>query len=119
MHTMHAAVTNTTTDHLRISADIRFQPAAEPVDNRYTASGPEWADTPSVGLTNLAGIWAMLAKYSSDNPALRTGCAAGVSGAVWERELGGGEADTDDGAGQARLGAAAAECRGQALGEHK
>ena len=54
MHTMHAAVTNTTTDHLRISADIRFQPASEPVDNRYTASGPEWADTPSVGLTNLA-----------------------------------------------------------------
>ena len=54
MHTMHAAVTNTTTDPLRISADIRFQPASEPVDNRYTASGPEWADTPSVGLTNLA-----------------------------------------------------------------
>ena len=78
MHTMHAAVTNTTTDHLRISADIRFQPAAEPVDNRYTASGPEWADTPSVGLTNLAGIWATLRLPKIPATALRTGCAACV-----------------------------------------
>jgi ectoine hydroxylase-related dioxygenase (phytanoyl-CoA dioxygenase family) len=47
MLTMHGAVTNTKTNQLRLSADIRFQPRSHPVDNRYTAHGPEWLDTPS------------------------------------------------------------------------
>lgn len=47
MHTMHGAVTNTTTDQLRLSADIRFQPRSHPVDDRYTAHGIEWSATPS------------------------------------------------------------------------
>ena len=47
MFTMHGAVQNTTTNQLRLSADIRFQPRSHPVDNRYTAHGPEWIDTPS------------------------------------------------------------------------
>ncbi len=47
MFTMHGAVTNTKTNQLRLSADIRFQPRSHPVDNRYTAHGPEWLDTPS------------------------------------------------------------------------
>lgn len=47
MLTMHGAVTNTTTNQLRLSADIRFQPRSHPVDNRYTAHGPKWLGTPS------------------------------------------------------------------------
>ena len=47
MLTMHGAVQNTTTNQLRLSADIRFQPRSHPVDNRYSAHGAEWVDTPS------------------------------------------------------------------------
>lgn len=39
MHTMHASTTNTT-DRFRISADVRFQPASDPVDKRWAGDNP-------------------------------------------------------------------------------
>jgi hypothetical protein len=41
MKIMHGSLTNKT-DRLRFSCDVRFQPASEPVDPRYTAHGGEW-----------------------------------------------------------------------------
>ena len=39
MHTMHASTTNTT-DRWRLSCDVRFQPAADPVDPRWEGEDP-------------------------------------------------------------------------------
>ena len=39
MHTMHASTTNLTKRY-RLSCDIRFQPAHEPMDERWTKGGP-------------------------------------------------------------------------------
>ncbi|MEX0774808.1 MAG: phytanoyl-CoA dioxygenase family protein [Phycisphaeraceae bacterium] len=39
MYTMHASTTNTT-DRWRLSCDVRFQPAAEPVDERWVGENP-------------------------------------------------------------------------------
>ena len=39
MYTMHASTTNTT-DRWRLSADVRFQPASEPVDERWVGENP-------------------------------------------------------------------------------
>ena len=47
MHAMHAAIEPASAEQLRLSADIRFQPRSEPVDDRYTAHGEGWAATPS------------------------------------------------------------------------
>jgi ectoine hydroxylase-related dioxygenase (phytanoyl-CoA dioxygenase family) len=38
MHTMHASTTNLT-NRFRLSCDIRFQPASEPVDERWRREG--------------------------------------------------------------------------------
>ena len=38
MHTMHASTTNLT-DRFRLSCDVRFQPASEPVDARWKRGG--------------------------------------------------------------------------------
>lgn len=40
MHTMHASTTNTT-DRWRLSCDVRFQPAADPVDERWVGVQPK------------------------------------------------------------------------------
>ncbi|MBI1338366.1 MAG: phytanoyl-CoA dioxygenase [Phycisphaera sp.] len=40
MHTMHASVKNQT-DKFRISTDTRFQPAADPVDDRWMGENPK------------------------------------------------------------------------------
>lgn len=45
MHTMHASTTNTT-DKWRISCDVRFQPASDPVDDRWAGREPK-AHTPT------------------------------------------------------------------------
>lgn len=49
MFTMHAS-TNNTTDRYRISADTRFQPAADPVDERWAGANPighyRWGSDP-------------------------------------------------------------------------
>ena len=44
MHTMHGTVANTTRSppRLRLSCDIRFQPAADAVDPRHTIDGGPW-----------------------------------------------------------------------------
>lgn len=39
MYTMHASTTNTT-DRWRLSCDVRFQPAADPVDKRWVGVNP-------------------------------------------------------------------------------
>ncbi len=39
MHTMHASTTNLTKRY-RLSCDVRFQPAHEPMDERWTKGGP-------------------------------------------------------------------------------
>lgn len=39
MHLMHASTTNTT-DRWRISCDVRFQPASEPTDDRWSGETP-------------------------------------------------------------------------------
>lgn len=39
MFTLHASTTNVT-DHWRISCDVRFQPAADPVDERWASDNP-------------------------------------------------------------------------------
>lgn len=39
MYTMHASTTNLT-NRFRLSCDIRFQPAGEPVDSRWQVNGP-------------------------------------------------------------------------------
>ena len=39
MHMMHASTTNTT-DRWRVSCDVRFQPAADPVDPRWAGDHP-------------------------------------------------------------------------------
>jgi ectoine hydroxylase-related dioxygenase (phytanoyl-CoA dioxygenase family) len=39
MHTMHASTSNTT-DRWRISCDTRFQPASDPVDERWIGQQP-------------------------------------------------------------------------------
>ncbi|MEX0886705.1 MAG: phytanoyl-CoA dioxygenase family protein [Phycisphaeraceae bacterium] len=39
MHTVHASTTNTT-DRYRLSCDVRFQPAADPVDPRWGGDNP-------------------------------------------------------------------------------
>lgn len=39
MHLMHASTTNTT-PRFRLSADVRFQPAADPVDERWVGDNP-------------------------------------------------------------------------------
>lgn len=39
MYSMHASTTNTT-NRFRISADVRFQPASDPADNRWTGANP-------------------------------------------------------------------------------
>lgn len=39
MYTMHASTTNTT-DHWRLSCDVRFQPASDPMDNRWKGDNP-------------------------------------------------------------------------------
>merc|ERR1711933_567089 len=38
MHTLHMSTSNTT-DKVRISADIRWQPSTDPTDPRYVGSG--------------------------------------------------------------------------------
>lgn len=43
MHTMHGSTTNTT-DRFRLSADVRFQPAADPVDPRWVGDNPTGHD---------------------------------------------------------------------------
>ena len=35
MHTLHGSTMNTTEDQLRLSCDLRFQPASEPWDERW------------------------------------------------------------------------------------
>ena len=40
MHTLHASTSNST-DRYRISADVRFQPAADPVDERWVGEDPK------------------------------------------------------------------------------
>ena len=40
--TVHGSLTNKTPDRLRFSADVRFQPASDPVDPRHTVHGGEW-----------------------------------------------------------------------------
>ncbi len=44
LHTLHGS-TNNTTDRYRISADTRFQPAADPIDERWTGEKPTAHDT--------------------------------------------------------------------------
>lgn len=39
LYTLHASTTNTT-DHWRLSCDVRFQPAADPVDERWVGENP-------------------------------------------------------------------------------
>ena len=39
MHTMHASTTNLS-NRFRLSCDVRFQPASDPVDERWKRSGP-------------------------------------------------------------------------------
>ena len=39
MYTLHASTTNTT-DHWRLSCDVRFQPASDPVDERWVGENP-------------------------------------------------------------------------------
>ena len=36
MSLLHGSLTNQTRDTMRLSCDIRFQPVADPVDDRYT-----------------------------------------------------------------------------------
>jgi hypothetical protein len=40
LYTMHASTTNTT-NRFRLSCDVRFQPAAEPVDERWSGPNPK------------------------------------------------------------------------------
>lgn len=50
MHLMHASTTNTT-DRWRLSCDVRFQPASEPMDNRWVGESPVGHDTPPEAAT--------------------------------------------------------------------
>lgn len=43
MYTLHASTTNTT-NRFRLSCDVRFQPAADPVDDRWVGSEPKGHD---------------------------------------------------------------------------
>jgi hypothetical protein len=51
MYTMHAAIQNTTR-RVRISADVRFQPASAPTDERWVGENPmsnyAWRKTPTI-----------------------------------------------------------------------
>lgn len=116
MHTMHGAVTNTATPQLRLSADIRFQPRSHAVDNRYTAHGPEWAvrttrfppccPSPPKPTFNYRLCQDMLRTNRRKRGVLfaiagdAVQRAAGFWGDVQPRELGGGEAHQDHGAGE-------------------
>ena len=48
MYTMHASTTNVT-NRFRVSADVRFQPAADPMDDRWIDKGNGGAAEPKVG----------------------------------------------------------------------
>lgn len=39
LYTMHASTTNTT-NRYRISCDVRYQPAADPIDERWSGENP-------------------------------------------------------------------------------
>ena len=40
LHTFHCSTTNSS-DHLRLSADVRFQPASQPMDERWSGENPK------------------------------------------------------------------------------
>ncbi len=59
MHTMHSSLNNCT-DRYRISADVRFQPADEPVDERWIGENPKahyvWSNTPEEKKVPIAAL---------------------------------------------------------------
>lgn len=46
MYTMHASTTNMT-DRWRLSCDVRFQPASEPIDDRWVGDAPQGHQRPA------------------------------------------------------------------------
>lgn len=62
MYTLHAAVNNTS-DRYRISCDVRYQPAADPVDERWIGENPKahyaWYSEPDkmVDMATLRAKW--------------------------------------------------------------
>jgi len=59
MYTMHASTTNTT-DRFRLSRDVRFQPARDPVDNRWGGHNPtghEASDQPIKPMAESRQAW--------------------------------------------------------------
>ena len=60
LQTMHASTTNTT-NRFRISCDVRFQPASEPVDERWVGEQPKghyaWMKEPAVTMEVARERW--------------------------------------------------------------
>jgi len=60
MHTMHASLTNTS-DHFRITSDTRYQPAADPADERWVGDRPKahyaWHSGPQVPMQQKRQEW--------------------------------------------------------------
>eukprot|EP01043_Picozoa_sp_COSAG02_P064538 COSAG02_NODE_9468_length_2207_cov_2.066414_2_plen_168_part_00 len=46
MHTLHTGIGNSTQSSLRLSADVRFQPASEPRDERWVSDSPDGIGVP-------------------------------------------------------------------------
>ena len=46
MHTLHTGIRNDTQSSLRLSADVRFQPASEPRDDRWVSDAPDGVGVP-------------------------------------------------------------------------
>ena len=78
MHTLHMSTTNMT-NRARISADVRWQPAAEPADPRYVGD----VSTYLKGMAK-AGAWTKSAE--SDDAGRTDASSASVTGASEKEE---------------------------------
>ena len=56
MHTMHASTTNLT-NRYRLSCDVRFQPASDPVDERWRRNGPGHFRQPERDMESARAEW--------------------------------------------------------------
>jgi hypothetical protein len=60
LYTMHGSTTNTTT-HYRLSCDVRYQPASEPMDERWVGAAPKghysWHNEPVKTMAESRRAW--------------------------------------------------------------
>lgn len=83
-HCIHGSTANTTADRVRLSTDVRFQPASDPVDYRHTTTpGRELAGHQSI--EHMAAMHALFDQRKASLP--HPGPTRSMADALWAWEV--------------------------------